>query len=165
MKLLNNLFCLQKRGFCLLKSWKESRTYSAWYFCSVPHIIVQHITAKISGCKQWSTSPREVYAQETHEHLQLFGPAGGGGGAERQQLSGPGRVLLGLQSPAWRGQRATVECKVNSILTLNLIIILTLSLIIILSLAGCWSGKEQSNSKRKLNNVVAKSVSVLNGHF
>lgn len=58
-------------------------------------------TTRIFGRKQWGSSLCEVYGQETHENLKLFFPAGGDGGAERQQFSGQGAVLLGLQSPAW----------------------------------------------------------------
>lgn len=85
------------------------------YPCSIPYIGVKNIIARIFGCKQGSSSLCEVYAQETRENLVLFTLVGGDGGADSQQLSGWGRVLLGLESPAWG----------NSMLHLNLNIILT----------------------------------------
>ncbi len=81
-------------------------------FLSIPLINVKYTEVRIFVCEQWGPSVCEVYVQETHENLDLFFPAGGDGGAERQLLSGQGRVLLGLQSPAWGNKEQPVT--VNS---------------------------------------------------
>lgn len=89
----------------------------------IAYIIVKPFRARIFDCQQWSASLNEVYVQKTQENLMLFTSARGDGGAERKQISGQGRVLLGLQSPAW-GNKATIrDCKLNSMQTLNLNII------------------------------------------
>lgn len=104
IKCHKNLFCLQKRWFSLFKSGKESRSFLIWYFCTN---IIKHIMARIFGCKQCSASCCEVYPQETCENHKVFICAGGVCGVERKQLSGQGRVLLGLRSPAWGHKKHT----------------------------------------------------------